>query len=254
MLSHEIAAPVKRRFRFLKWLGVLTLLVVLPPLLWFVNQVTIAYRDIQGGRGVSVKDRRFNMSVSKAMANTQVSRAELTRLAPTTLAPELGSKTARLTVVEFIDYQCPFCQRSAAPLREVMAAMGDRVRLLVRDFPILELHPTAKDSALAANCVLEQGQTSYWRFHDLIFADQAKQAAEDLRAKAALSGVKLADYDSCVAGRRYDNKIDQDYALGLQVGVRGTPTFFVNGVKFEGALDAQALIRILNAFLDRLPK
>ncbi|HWQ99829.1 MAG TPA: DsbA family protein [Candidatus Methylomirabilis sp.] len=248
------APQPRKRHRFLKWLAILFVIVVIPSSVWFVSQVVVYYHQIKSGDVRSVKDRRLQASISEHVANVTVTKEDLERLVPSGLAPELGAKDARVTVVEFVDYQCPFCQKTAQPLRNVMVAMGDKVRFIIRDFPILELHPTAKVSALAANCVLEQGQDAYWRFHDVVYADQTRQSPEDLRAKAQFAGAKPAEYDACVSEGRHQAKIEEDIRIGIRAGVQGTPTFFVNGVKFQGAMDEKELTLILNAFLDRLPK
>lgn len=244
----------RRRRRLLKWLLIIFAIVVIPPVAWFGVQVAVYYGDIKGGNMKNIQERRLDASISKTVANANVTKEDLIRLAPTGLVPELGSRSARVTVVEFLDYQCPFSKMSADPVRRVMFAMGDRVRFLIRDFPIPELNPTAAETALSANCVLEQGQDQYWRFSDLLFAEQDKQSPGDLRAKAELAGARPRDYDACVSQGRYREKIKDDVTVGRNAGVQGTPTFFVNGVKFQGSLDEKELTTILTAFLDRLPK
>ncbi|OGL73397.1 hypothetical protein A3D73_01480 [Candidatus Uhrbacteria bacterium RIFCSPHIGHO2_02_FULL_60_44] len=253
MVSDTPSTPRRPR-RFLKWLLVIFAIVVVPPVTWFVVQVAVYYGNIKSGTQKNIREMHLEASISKTIANTSVTREDLARLPPTGLAPELGSRDARVTVVAFLDYQCPFSKKSADPIRRVMLAMGDRVRMFIRDFPIPELHPTAVESALAANCVLEQSQDAYWRFYELLFAEQDMQSSEDLRAKAELAGARVRDYDACVSKGRYRDKIKDDVTVGRNAGVQGTPTFFVNGMKFEGALDEKRLTAILTAFLDRLPK
>jgi protein-disulfide isomerase len=240
--------PHARR-RVLLWLAIIALLIIAPPLVWLGVLTVRYYGQIKGGNSISLPDQRLQASIARQIANTNVTKEDLARLIPFGRVPETGSPGAKITVIEFVDYQCPYSQRSAAPVRQVMAAMGDRVRFMIRDFPILELHPEAKQVALAANCVLEQGQEAYWRFHDLLFADQEHLTLADLYVKAQQAGVDTTKYDECVASSRYARKIEEDVKVGIRAGVQGTPTFFVNGVKFQGSLDAKMLTQILHAAL-----
>lgn len=245
-----------KKHRLLPVLAVMFGVLILIPLAWFGWQTFSFYTDIRQGGATSLEDRRLDASVSSLVANAQVTLADKARIVPNSgLYPELGgTPAARVTIVEFVDYQCPYCQRTAPVIRRVMMSLGERVRFIVRDFPITELHPGAKQSALAANCVLAQGQDKYWKYHDQLFADIEHQAPAELRAKAEAVGADLAAYDGCVSREQYLQKIDNDIQDALRVGVQGTPTFFVNGIKVQGALDEKTLTRVVNAVMDQLPK
>ena len=240
------------RRRTLRVLGGAVGAVVLFVVGVFVWQTISYYRDIRGGLYRDVADRRLDASISSAVANAQVTEEDLAALVPTGLFPERGSRSAPITVVEFVDYQCPFCQRSAPAVRKVIDAYGDQVRLIIRDFPITSLHPTAITSARAARCVLQQGQETYWRFHDLLYANSTEQTPENLRVWAQAAGARVDVFAACLADERSLALVNRDIEDGLRVGVQGTPTFFVNGVKFQGALDEKLLSRILNATLEGL--
>jgi protein-disulfide isomerase len=244
----------KRKYRLLKRLLLVFLIILIPPLVWFLSQVIFYFSEIKSGRGMSIEDRKISGAISNTIKKTNVTDADRLRLIPTGIAPEMGSKNAKVTIVEFVDYQCPFTKDSSAPIRQVVSSLNDRVRLFIRDFPITELHETAKQSALAANCVLEQGQDVYWKFYDLLFQDQDRQTTDDLRGKAQLAGVKVIDYDACMNEGRYLKKIEQDVQDGIRSGVQGTPVFFVNGYPFQGALDEKTITRILNTMFEQLPK
>ena len=243
------------KHRFVMMLAIVAIPLILIPLMWFFWQTWSYYSDIKSGDTISLDDRLLETSISTLVANANVSQADRARTIPTAgLYPELGNWNARVTVVEFVDYQCPYCQRTASVVRRIMAAMGDRVRFIVRDFPITELHPSAKQSALAANCVLAQGQEIYWRYHDVLFADIAHQSPTDLRAKAEQIGVDLSAFDVCVSQERYLKKIDADIQDALRAGVQGTPTFFVNGIRIQGAVDEKTLTRLINVVLEQIPQ
>lgn len=240
-----------RRHPVLLTVAIAVGILLLLPVLW-VAWLTVAYYvDITHG-GVSLEDKRLEASISSLVANANVTDADLARLVPAgTGYPTLGNPAAPVTVVEFVDYQCPFCQQAAPSVRRVVAALGDRVRLVLRDFPITELHPGATQSALAAHCVLEQGQDLYWRYHDLLYSNVEGHTPEQLRDWARLAGTDPDAFDACVANERYLSQVNADLQTGLRVGVQGTPTFFVNGIRIQGALDEKTLTRVLNAVLER---
>jgi protein-disulfide isomerase len=250
------SSPVlpKRKHLLLKRLLLVFVIIIIPPIIWFLIQTVTYYQEIKSGGGTSPDDRKMSGAISQTIKSTNVTDADRLLLLPTGMAPELGSKNAKVTIVEFVDYQCPYTKDSSGPIKNVVSALGDRVRLLIRDFPITQLHETAKQSALAANCVLEQGQDVYWKFYDLLFQSQENQSADDLRGKAQLAGARVADYDTCMKEMRYQKKIEQDIQDGIRMGVQGTPVFFVNGYPFQGALDEKAITRIINAMFDQLPK
>ncbi len=160
----------------------------------------------------------------------RVTEQDLKRIEPNAPEPTLGNPNAAVRIVEFVDYQCPFCQRVAPVIRDFFRRHGEEAFFLLRDFPILELHPDAEFVAVGARCLFDQGKLDrFWRAHDLLLADQAHQSPEDLRRIAARVGADLADFDACLASQRPLAHIRQSFADGVAVGVRGTPTFFSTG-------------------------
>jgi protein-disulfide isomerase len=255
-----------KKHRILWTLAVVFLLPIAFVAVWFAWQVTAYTIEIKKG-GLSLDERRMEQSISKLVANSNVTPADLARLVPTAgLYPEWGPSSAKITVVEFIDYACPYTHDAHPIARRLMTAFGQRVRFVMRDYPITEIHPMAKQTALAANCVLEQGQDPYWRFHDAIFSDTwgedglpQHQASVDVRAKAEQAGARMQEYDACVASERYLKKIDADIQTAVQAGVQGTPTFFViannKAVPIPGApKDEKTLTRVINAVMEAMPK
>jgi protein-disulfide isomerase len=244
----------KKRKRLLIGIGALVLTIIAIPAVYLGALTFNYYGKIRSGEMKSLEDRRMQRSISLIAANANVTQEDVDRLKPVGLAPEIGSRNARVTVVEFVDYQCPYCKEVALPVRRVMEGMGDRVHFVVRHFPIPELYADARNAALAANCVLEQGQKAYWRYSELLFADQERHSLDGLRQSAVLANINVARFDECMAERRYDLKIDRDMEVGRQAGVQGTPTFFVNGVKYEGVFNEKELTQIINYFLESLPQ
>jgi protein-disulfide isomerase len=149
--------------------------------------------------------------------------------------PALGAKDAPITIVEFTDFQCPFCKATQATLKQLHDKYGDKIRLVHMDFP-LPFHSHALDAAKAARCANEQGK--FWPFHDALFADQSKLAPADLKATAKTLGMNSAKFDTCFDSAKYDSQIKADQAIGEKVGVDGTPAFFIDGRPLTGAQPA----------------
>jgi protein-disulfide isomerase len=146
--------------------------------------------------------------------------------------PEIGGKDAPVTIVEFSDFQCPFCGRAEPTLKQVREKYGDKVRLVYLDFP-LGIHDHAIDAASAERCAGEQGK--FWPFHDAMFADQSKLAPADLKADAKKLGLDTAKFNDCLDKGKYKGAIETDMAQGRDLGVDGTPAFFINGRPLTGA-------------------
>jgi len=146
--------------------------------------------------------------------------------------PARGGKDAPVTIVEFTDFQCPFCQKTEGTLKELQAKYGDKIRLVHMDFP-LPFHSHALDAAKAARCANEQDK--FWQFRDALFANQSKLAPADLKATAKTLGLNTTEFDSCFDKAKYESQIKSDQAAGEKAGVDGTPAFFVDGRPLTGA-------------------
>lgn len=146
--------------------------------------------------------------------------------------PSLGPNNAPITIVEFGDFECPFCKRAQPILKEILAHYPKKVRLVYMDFP-LPFHPHALDAAKAARCAGAQGK--FWPYHDHLFADQAQETPKDLKNLAKKLGLNTTEFDSCFEQARYQSAIERDIAQGKKLGVDGTPSFFINGRQVVGA-------------------
>lgn len=154
-------------------------------------------------------------------------------------AASQGEETAPVTIVEFTDYQCPFCKRAfEQTYPEIKKQYMDtgKVRYLVHDLP-LPIHPNAPAAALAARCAGEQGR--YWPMHDAIFTNQDEwangQADELMKQYAKGAGLNPSQFNSCYDGKKYQAAVEADAALAAQLGATGTPTFYINGRTLVGA-------------------
>jgi protein-disulfide isomerase len=147
--------------------------------------------------------------------------------------PERGAgPKAPVTIVEFSDYQCPFCKRGEDSINQVMKAYGDKVRLVYRDYP-LPMHPMARPASEAAQCANAQGK--FWEYHTKLFENQTSFSDDKFKQLAKDVGMDPAKFDECLAKKPDSKKIDEDIADGSKVGVSGTPAFFINGRMLSGA-------------------
>ncbi len=147
--------------------------------------------------------------------------------------PARGPQDAAVTIVEFSDFECPFCQRAAETVDKIVAEYGDRVRLVYRHYP-LPSHANARRAAEASACAHEAGK--FWPYHDLLFKNQDALAETDLITYAQEAGIDEASFRSCLESDRGTAIVDKDAADGDAAGVSGTPAFFVNGRPLSGAL------------------
>jgi protein-disulfide isomerase len=143
-----------------------------------------------------------------------------------------GGAKAPVTIIEFSDYQCPFCGRAEGVVDQVMKKYGDKVRLVYRDYP-LPMHPYARPASEAANCANAQGK--FWEYHAKLFANQTALSEDNLKSYAKDVGLDTAKFDQCLADKPYKAAIDKDMSDGEKVGVNGTPAFFINGRMLSGA-------------------
>lgn len=154
-----------------------------------------------------------------------------------------GNPKAPVMIVEFSDYQCPYCHQVEATLKEVLAKYGDKVSLAYRDFPLTAIHSQAEIAAEASRCALEQGR--FWEYHDQLFA--ASKLDKDSLVEYARN-LKLDDkqFGSCLASEKYKAEIEKDSEEAKKAGVHGTPGFFINGVTLSGAQPQDTFTRLID--------
>jgi len=146
--------------------------------------------------------------------------------------PQKGLDDAKVTIIEFSDFECPFCGRAQATIQQIEEAYGDDVRFIFRDFP-LSLHQNAQPAAEAAQCANDQNK--YWEYHDVLFSNQQKLDANSLLDYAEDLGLDMDEFEKCVTDRTHRSEVIADTEDGKTVGVRGTPAFFINGRPLTGA-------------------
>lgn len=160
-----------------------------------------------------------------------------------------GSANAPVTIVEFSDFQCPYCQRVVPAMKDLLTRYNGQVRLAYRDFPLTQIHPQAQVAAEASRCAGAEGQ--YWAYHDLLFNNQAKLDAASLTDYARSLKLDGAKFEQCLASGKYKGDIERDVQEGIQAGVTGTPAFFINGVFLNGAQSTESFVRVIEEELAR---
>lgn len=160
--------------------------------------------------------------------------------------PARGPEGAKVTIVEFSDFECPFCSKAEVSVEQVMEQYAGKVRLVFRHFP-LSFHPNAAKAAEASLCAEEQGK--FWEMHKALFANQQKLGVEDLKAHAASVGLDAAKFAACLDGGAKKSIVDADMKAGQEAGVNGTPAFFINGKLLSGALPVAEFKKVIDAEL-----
>jgi len=170
--------------------------------------------------------------------------------------PFRGSADAAVTIIEFSDFQCPYCTRGAATVEEILERYPNDVKFVFQHFP-LGFHPWAKPAAIAANCAGLQNPDAFWTLHDAYFKDQKQLTTDNVVAKSegylAGSGIDMKTWENCAADTNSAEykaeaaNVDADMALGQALGVTGTPGFFVNGEFLNGAQPIDAFVPLIEA-------
>jgi len=167
-------------------------------------------------------------------------------------SPSQGPETAPVTLVEFSDFQCPYCTNLSTTLRQIMQRYGPQIRLVFRNFPLTQIHPYAEKAAEAALCAGDQGQ--FWQMHDLMFQSQGQLEEESLKAKAAQLKLDMDAFNACLTSGKNAGKVKQDLYAGSKLGVEGTPALFINGRFVSGAVPLTEIVKIIDEELKPLTR
>lgn len=164
----------------------------------------------------------------------------------------LGDPNAPVTIIEFGDYQCPFCKKffddTEGKIRDAYIKTG-KVKMVYRDFPLEQIHPYAFPAALASECARDEEK--YWAYHDALFERQAKLSTLDFVALAGELGLDKAKFKQCFDGKKYEGEVRKDYNDGVAAGVTGTPTSFLNGKILQGALPYESFKAAIDTALNQ---
>jgi protein-disulfide isomerase len=164
--------------------------------------------------------------------------------------PSWGPSNAKVTVVEFGDFECSSCRSWFNSVYTRLATnYSDKIRFVFRDFPLPQFASESKPAAVAANCAGEQGK--YWDYFRILYSDPRGLAAAELQIYAQEVGLNLSSFNSCIASGKYDAEIQADIDDGMRMGVNGTPTFFINGKPISGPVTFEAFQQRIDAELNK---
>lgn len=248
-VGDNVGAPVRPNVsgRNTRLVRVLVFVIALSILLFFGFKVLGYYRKIQTG---------LIDTTSLSFESTQASNASLmsfAKAAPgsgqlaTTDDPSLGQPGAKLVIVEFADFGCPFSREESYVVRALAQKYPNDIQVIYRDFPLVDLHPGADMAAEAGECAHEQNK--FWEFHDGLYRHTGDYTIETLLDVAASAELDVNDMRVCLESGRYTQEVAQDVADGLAVGVVGTPTFFLNGQKIDGAIPFGVFTSLVETFI-----
>lgn len=161
-----------------------------------------------------------------------------------------GNPDASITIVEWSDFQCPFCQRFDTTISRILDEYGDSVRVVYRHFPLDSIHPYASKAAEGSECAGEQD--SFWQYHDLLYTQQSAISAggvDFLKSAAGQLGLDQSKFDECLDSAKYQQLVDSHYQAGLSAGVTGTPGSFLNGRALGGAVPYESLKTSIESLL-----
>jgi protein-disulfide isomerase len=157
----------------------------------------------------------------------------------------LGTPTAPVTLLEYGDYQCPFCGAAHPAVKHVLQRVAGDVLFAYRHFPLTQIHPYAQQAAEAAEAAAAQGR--FWEMHDLLFTHQDRLALRDLVEHAEALGLDLERFTSELESGAHTGRVREEFLSGVRSGVNGTPTFFVNGIRHNGGYDPESLLDAIGA-------
>lgn len=158
-----------------------------------------------------------------------------------------GPVRAPLTLLEYGDFECPFCGRAHHVVKAVQQALGDDLRFVFRHFPLANMHPHAEHAAEAAEAAGAQGR--FWEMHDILFENQDALEDDDLALYADTLSLDSHRLLKEVETGAYIKRVREDFQSGIRSGVNGTPTFFINGLRYDGSPDPETLIAVFNELL-----
>ncbi|MCX6785809.1 MAG: thioredoxin domain-containing protein [Candidatus Komeilibacteria bacterium] len=227
----EIILPKSTKHWYRRWWGILLLIFAAYFLLTFI---LLLFNKSSSPSSATLKSGAVKVDEQKLYLNAGIN-------------PTAGSQGAKVTIVEFADFQCSYCRQEFSIVRELLQTYGDRIYFIFRDFPISELHPEAFKAAVAGRCAQEQNK--FWALHDQMFINQANLKIADLENYAAGAGLNAAQFNQCLNSNKYDQQINQDYADGFDLGVKGTPTFFIQGYRVAGVIPKDKFVKIIDAAL-----
>ena len=221
------------------------------------NQLQKPEAEIAGQIGTLLRERKVaarrqefaKFLESKTRVSVYLAPPPPFRAAVGINGPTRGPADAPVTIVEFEDFQCPFCKRAQATLELVLASYRDKVRIVHRDFPLQQLHPLSWKTHEAARCAEDQGK--FWEYRKLLYENKPAAGVEELTAYASQLGIAVPDFRKCLDSGKFKAAVQKDEDEGESLGIQGTPAFFINGRLISGAQPASEFARVIDEELSK---
>ena len=202
-------------------------------------------QKIAGQKNDFLKSLRAKAKITSYLKAPPVLRAEVS----ITGAPVRGAEKAKVTIVKFEDFQCPYCKTVQPTIKELLKRYDGKIRVVHKDLPLDAIHPQARPAAEAARCAGDQGK--FWDYHDKLYADGSTLTVDELKSVAKEVGVNVETFDQCFASGKFKGAVQRDLLEGAQLGLTGTPAFFINGREISGARPLEAFVAIIDDELGR---
>jgi protein-disulfide isomerase len=217
------------------------------------NQIRQPLESVREQLAKNLKALKANEARQKYLANLRAKAKVEIMLEPPRMKVEAGASarkgpaTAPVTIVEFSDFQCPYCKRAASTVNEISKKYGDKVSIVFKDLP-LSIHPQARPAAEAARCAGDQGK--FWEYHDALFAE-ASFSGETWMKLAGELKLDAAQFKQCLDSGKHKAAVQADEKQAMELGVESTPAFFINGVAVTGAQPIEEFAKVIDRELAR---
>ena len=218
------------------------------------GQIPQAYEAVQGQIKAFLQEQAMQNAHRSYLDSLRKKYKAVVTLAPlreqvAAVGPRRGPSDARVTIVEFSDFQCPYCGQLEPVLKQVMARYPTQVQLFYRHMPLTQLHPNAAKAAEAAVCAQNQGK--FWEMHDLMFAEQTSLTAEGLKEKARRVGIDAPAFDDCLDSGKAKEAVRVDGQASIDLGLSSTPILFIDGRFVSGTQSFEQLSSIIDQELHK---
>ena len=202
-------------------------------------------QGVEAQKAIFIGSLRKNSKIVTYLRPPSVFRAEISING----APYKGAMAGSVTIVKFEDFQCPYCKAVQPTFVDLLKRYDGKLKLVHKDLPLDAIHPQARDAAEAARCAGEQGK--FWQYHDRLYAHSPKFSVDDLKNYAKETGMDTGNFESCLTSGKFKPAVQKDLSEGAELGLSGTPAFFINGRELTGAQPIEAFVAIIDDELAR---
>ncbi len=231
---------------FLILIGLLSIIIVA-----FITLMTYYAWQLRYGDAAKLAEQFENkkISISSSLANSEVNKVVIPDIEKyiQNSNPVSGDAQAPITVIEFIDFQCQYCQEAYPQFNAVKEKYAPILRVVFKHLPLTDLHPDTMSTANASACAGEQGK--FWQYYDLLFVNK-KFSADDLSFYADKLELNKENFNTCLQAGKHQGEIDKDLLDAVNLGLQGTPTYFINGIKLEGVITGAEWDKIILELLN----